>query len=88
MPCLGRSRTRQLTADFDKVGIHGRGVGMRHDQCRTHTACRTNRSKDIGAFISPIAYGAWPHTGLAPDIGERSLLAYAGFIPRLRGGRL
>ena len=69
-----------LTADLDKVGVHGMGVGMRHDQGRTHTACRTNRSKDIGTFISLIAYGAWSRACLAPDIGERSLLAYASFI--------
>ncbi len=69
-----------LTTDLDKVGVHGRGVGMRHDQCRTHTAGRTNRAKDVGAFISLVAHGAWSCACLAPDIGERSLLAYASFI--------
>ena len=69
-----------LTADLDKVGVHGMSVGMRHDQCRTHAACRTNRAKDVGAFIPLIAHGGWSRAGLAPDIGERAFLTYTSFI--------
>lgn len=76
----GMCATGDVTADFDKVGVHRMGVGMWHDQRRTHAACRTNRSKDIGTFISLIAHGAGPCAFLAPNIGERAFLTYAGFV--------
>lgn len=69
-----------LVADFDEMLVHGMGVGTGHHQGRAHAACRTDGSKDIGAFITLIAHGARSCAFLAPDIGERPFLAYAGFI--------
>ena len=69
-----------LTADFDKMLVHGMGVGEGHDQSRAHTARRTDGSKDIGAFIPLIAHGARACAFLAPDVGERPFLAYPGFV--------
>ena len=69
-----------LAADFDEVFVHGMSVGEGHDQSCSHAARRTDGSKDIGAFIPLVAHGARPGAFLAPDIGQRPLLAYAGFI--------
>ena len=69
-----------LAADFDEMLVHGMGVGEGHDQRRADAACRTDSSKDIGAFIPLIAHGARACAFFAPDIGERPFLAYTGFI--------
>ena len=69
-----------LAADFDEMLVHGMGVGEGHDQRRAHAACRTDSSKDIGTFITLVAHGARTGAFLAPDIGERPFLPYAGFV--------
>ena len=76
----GMGTRLNLTADFDEMLVHGMGVCTGHNQRRAHAARRTDSSKNIGAFITLIAHGARPRAFLAPDISERPLLTYTGFV--------
>src|SRR5205823_13741753 len=76
-----RVRTgRHLCADLLQVLVHGFGVDERHDDRGAGAARRTDRAEQISGIMAVVAYHRRARADRGPDVGDRALLADAGFV--------
>jgi hypothetical protein len=69
-----------LSADLLQMLVHGRGVGVGHDQSRVDSALRADRAEDIGGDMPVVADHQGPRAHRSPNVGVRALLPDPRFI--------
>ena len=78
----GNAAFSDVAADLVEVGLHGEGVGERHDDSRADVTRRADRAEQIGVVVALVCglARACPAPGPLPNLAV--LLADPGLVPK------